>query len=149
MRRNKGFSMVELIIVIAIMAILVGVIAPMLIKYINKSRLSADIDTGKTIATAISTTITDDAARDNAVEHATPQLLDDMDGSDFKDAVYKEVGLSGDIVGKSSKDADGDPITTQKFYYTLDAAKNKVEVFYGGITADYQIYPKTGSKLVK
>ena len=35
---NKGFSLVELIVVIAIMAVLVGVLAPTLIKNIEKSR---------------------------------------------------------------------------------------------------------------
>ncbi|MBO6205612.1 MAG: prepilin-type N-terminal cleavage/methylation domain-containing protein, partial [Lachnospiraceae bacterium] len=39
MKNNKGFSLVELIIVIAIMAILVGVMAPQLIKYIEKSKV--------------------------------------------------------------------------------------------------------------
>lgn len=42
-KNNKGFSLVELIIVIAIMAILVGVIAPQLIKYIEKANVSADM----------------------------------------------------------------------------------------------------------
>ena len=37
---NKGFSLVELIVVIAIMAVLVGVLAPTLIKNIEKSRES-------------------------------------------------------------------------------------------------------------
>lgn len=42
-RNNKGFSLVELIIVIAIMAILAGVLAPQFVKYIGRSRISTDI----------------------------------------------------------------------------------------------------------
>ena len=40
---NKGFSLVELIIVIAIMAILVVVLAPQYLKYVEKSRNSTDL----------------------------------------------------------------------------------------------------------
>ena len=40
---NQGFSLVELIIVIAIMAVLVGVLAPAYLRYVEKSRKSADI----------------------------------------------------------------------------------------------------------
>lgn len=39
---NKGFSLVELIIVIAIMAILVGVVGTQVIPYIEKSRRAKD-----------------------------------------------------------------------------------------------------------
>lgn len=39
---NKGFSLVELIIVIAIMAILIVVLAPQYLKYVEKSRVAAD-----------------------------------------------------------------------------------------------------------
>lgn len=41
--RNKGFSLIELIIVIAIMAVLVAVIAPNLTKYLFLSKENTDI----------------------------------------------------------------------------------------------------------
>lgn len=42
---NKGFSLVELIIVIAIMVILVAVLAPQYLKYVEKSRVATDVQT--------------------------------------------------------------------------------------------------------
>ena len=39
---NKGFSLVEIIIVISIMAVLLGVITPALIRYLQKSRIIRD-----------------------------------------------------------------------------------------------------------
>ena len=69
-----------------------------------------------------------------------------MDDPDFANEVYKALGKST-FVGRSKKDANGDPLTDQNFYYTLDYSKNKVQVYYGGTDADHMVYPTLGSKL--
>lgn len=57
MKNNKGFSLVELIIVIAIMAILAAAVAPALIRYIDKSRRSDDLAMCETVGKAVLLTI--------------------------------------------------------------------------------------------
>ena len=62
--KNKGFSLVELIIVIAIMAILAAAIAPALIRYIDKSRRSDDVAAAETINTATQAALANEEAYD-------------------------------------------------------------------------------------
>ncbi|MCR5474410.1 MAG: type II secretion system GspH family protein [Lachnospiraceae bacterium] len=50
---KRGLSLIELIIVIAIMAILVGVLTPMFIKYVDRARKSKDVYTADQIARAV------------------------------------------------------------------------------------------------
>lgn len=54
---NKGFSLVELIVVIAIMAVLVGVLAPTLIRNVEKSRESTDLQNLDSIRTSVTTAL--------------------------------------------------------------------------------------------
>lgn len=58
-KNNKGFSLIELIIVIAIMAVLVAIIAPNLTKYLGTSKKNTDKKNADEIASQIQTCITD------------------------------------------------------------------------------------------
>lgn len=58
---NKGFSLVELIVVIAIMAVLVGVLAPTLIRNVEKSRESTDLQNLDSIRQSVVTAVSTEA----------------------------------------------------------------------------------------
>lgn len=60
MKNNKGFSLVELIIVIAIMAVLIGVLAPQYLKYVEKSRVSSDETAIAAVREAMLTSLADE-----------------------------------------------------------------------------------------
>ena len=59
---NKGFSLVELIIVIAIMAILVGIVGTQVIPYISKSKVAKDQQVLNSISTAAVTAYSENGA---------------------------------------------------------------------------------------
>lgn len=68
---NKGFSLVELIVVIAIMAVLMGVLAPTLIGNIEKSRESKDLQNLDSIYNAINTVLaTETGAKEGKASYA-------------------------------------------------------------------------------
>lgn len=71
---NKGFSLVELIIVIAIMAILAGVLAPALIKYIKRSRKQSDVNTAQELGKALERVI---ASEDEWTNGSTTKTYDE------------------------------------------------------------------------
>ena len=97
MNRNKGFSLVELIIVIAIMAILAGALAPALIKYIAKSRRSTDVSNAQTIATAVANALSVEKAYDDATPGDYPVNTDGTQlgtSNAFTSEVTSQLGTS-------------------------------------------------------
>ena len=103
MKNNKGFSLVELIIVIAICAILIGLMVPNLIKYIEKSNVSSDTQFLNTIYKAVVYAASDpDVNRDPKCNGVLTSLtsgpvpLESLftKSNQFTDEVLESVGLS-------------------------------------------------------
>lgn len=145
-KNNKGFSLVELIIVIAIMAILAGVLAPQFVKYLGKSRVAVDIQNAQNMASAISAQYAEDAT-----------LKDADKGLPAANTLYcvTDAGASGSAVEKIQKVIGGTPQVKvdsgNKFYVFWDG-DGKVEIYAGtdgaDKTKDTMLYPNvaTGSK---
>ncbi len=146
--KTKGLSPVEIVIIIVVIVAILALLFPVVTNHLKKSMLQKDMDTARILATTMAQVLSNEKISDNAVEHATPQLVSNMDGSDFRKAVYAALETE-EIIGKTKKDVDGEPLAVPEFYYTLSVSKNQIEIYYGGITEEYKIYPKAGSKLVK
>lgn len=101
MKNNKGFSLVELIIVVAIMAILVGVAIPVLNIYLNKSKVSSDYQLCDSIKTAITVAMNDpdviNSSDDsytlvNEIKSGNVVRVDNLTDSLFVDTVNEIIG---------------------------------------------------------
>ncbi len=117
---NKGFSLVELIIVIAIMAILAAAIAPALIRYIDKSRKANDVTAAGTIATAVEAALANEDAYDEVVKGAgTVQVVSVGNGV---------LSCTGSVFSREVAD---NLSTIPKIKYKKDGAKT-FNVYVGG-----------------
>ncbi len=105
---NKGFSLVELIIVIAIMVVLVGVLAPQFIKYVESSKQSTDIQNCAEIRAAVEAYVAENAPSSDitvTVNNAEIKIsgggIDTIPAGGTKTPL-QEVGLDATIKCKST-----------------------------------------------
>ncbi len=118
---NKGFSLVELIIVIAIMVILVAVLAPQYLRYVEKSRVATDTQTTVEFINVLQVAAADpDAKLDNTKSYTVTSTAN----SDTITASSDLVTVLTTDLGLMETGAFGtDGVSTSKYQST--AYKNK------------------------
>lgn len=102
---NKGFSLVELIIVVAIMAVLIGVLAPAYLQYVEKSKKTKDCSAVGSIMDAAEIVAADPAITWEA--KAELQVTVGADGAKYSGAGDKVVAQMQSIVAESDAQITG------------------------------------------
>lgn len=88
---DKGFSLVELIIVIAIMAVLVGVLGSTIMGYLEKSKYAKDMNALDAIETAISAYVADGESQyTDGEEYTLKELIEHHDPEEIIMSVLQE-----------------------------------------------------------
>ena len=123
---NKGFSLVELIIVIAIMAILVAVLAPQYLKYVERSRYSRDVQMVDQLYTAVQAACAEP-------ENSFDGLTVTFDGTTKGTAEY--TGTGADNLKNALADSFGVADGTKLPAFELKSSK------WGGTEAGQHAYP--------
>ena len=124
-KKNGGFTLVELIIVIAIIAVLSAVAVPQYVKYVEKSKIAMDMDTASAIESVIITLCADGVITGDDDDYVTWDVSTGLTG----DGQVAVEGFAGTIPAAQSKkavdvvysvdfDATGTPIVTTSVDYT-------------------------------
>ena len=131
--KNKGFSLVELIVVIAIMAILVGAIAPQVIRYVERARVQSDMQVENAILTAFVTAI--GSSEDSIGNFNISDINNTADAS--YGLIRSEVqSISGFATNESiTEKLKSDNGTTGNFAFSYVASTGKITVKLGGLEA--------------
>lgn len=101
-KKKKGFTLIELIAVIAILGILVAIIAPRMMGYTDSAKLSQTKANAKTLVTAIE--VFNSTAEDGKEVKSTTTVGAIMDGSAFKGDVNALASLTATAISIEAGD---------------------------------------------
>lgn len=130
MKKNqKGFSLVELIIVIAIMAVLIGLLAPQYLKFVKRSAVTADVSNANSLADCVNAAIMDSVSMPATISGVGGTSVANLSG--VKNLPYSKVDKSFVWVITSDSTQGVTQITLNgKAIYPGDASNEYYEEYY-------------------
>lgn len=109
---NKGFSLVELIVVIAIMAVLTSVLAPSLLGYVEKSRMQKDDSAMGEVTNSIKLALADQNVYDECLVYSFMENY-----SCYADSSITEFDADKAVEDKNRGGTAGTPEATDDWHY--------------------------------
>ena len=141
-KNNTGFSLVELIVVILIMAIIAVALAPQVMKWVDQSKVSTDVNNRANLKSSMDAAVASYLAEGNKIKSGTKVFIIDKNGFSGTDTTaLKAVGDNfPSAVDEVTNMFWPEFKSSENGYFQITILDNgavKVEV-YGGVSgADY------------
>ena len=124
-KNNKGFSLVELIVVVAIMAVLVGVLAPTYLRYVEKTRAQKDVSAVAEVIEAAKIACAEEKVYDGITASTTIVVADEAAPTSADADLQAAIQEIVDEIDFTSKAYDGKQYTI-KFTVDTDATTGAI-----------------------